>query len=348
MPEKKRVSPWLRGTLYVVAILVLPAFIIQTIRTDAIDPKQPRPTLQIFRFSSIVRTGAFYGRLHWRDSAIAKFQEAELFAEQMSDRRYESLQEARSQLAESYLSAGQTAEAEQTYARIVKSSMDAGDSLRLKNQFEKAVPMYRDAEKFAQKLTVAKGESLLSAQRSLAGCLLALKRNAELEPVYTRIIATLQDQADPYNLELGNYYQALAMVRSDLVDFAGAEEALLQAAEAYDSVAAHFSASYDSSGRDLQAKSQKDFITASLAICYFNEKKMNLALSAAEDAFQNLSRRAGPRGVPIGVYTVGLQAATAVNNHDQVQLWQKRLDELTSNHPRAAEESAIPGVAHVP
>jgi len=329
MPEKKRVSPWLRGTLYVVALLFLPMFVIQVVRPDALNPKEHRPTLQSVKFRFLLNTGIFFERLRRNESAISKFQEAEQFAEQLTDTKYEALQEARVQLAESYVSAGRTSDADQVYARIVRSSTDAGDAFRKKSQFDAAVPKYQDAEKFAQKLTTTKFASLLSAERSLAGCLLALKRNAELEQVYARIVNTLKDEGDPDDVELGNAYQALAMARSDLSDWAGAEKALLQANDIYDQIILHFSGIYDPSSRALLARQQKDFDAWYLAICYFNEKKMDLALTTAESAFQVLGGREGPRNVPIGVYTVGLGAATALNNQNQIQVWQQRVDDLT-------------------
>jgi hypothetical protein len=97
MPEKQRVSPWLRGTLYVVAILFLPAFLILTFRPDVLDPKQPRPTMQSFKFGYLIKTGSLYERFNWHDSAIAKFQEAEQYAGQMTgaDTQYESAQRVR-------------------------------------------------------------------------------------------------------------------------------------------------------------------------------------------------------------------------------------------------------------
>jgi len=347
MAEKKSVSPWLRGTLYVVAILFLPTFVIQLVRPDALNAGMRRPTLQTFTFRFLLDTGIFLDRMGRHESAISQFESAEQYAGRLTDTKYESLQEARVRLAESYMAAGSASEAEQTYAKIVQTSMDAGDVFRQKNQFDAAVPKYEDAEKFAQKLTVTKFASLLSAQRSLAGCLMALKRSGELEQVDARIITTLQDQSDPYSVELGDAYRTLAMARSNLADYAGAEQALLQANDIYNKIIEEFSGKYDPSGRALQAKEQKDFNTWYLAVTYFNEKKMDLALATAEDAFQVLSRRVGARGVPIGVYTAGLQAATALNNQEQVQVWQQRLSDLTPNRPRASEGDVSSGGSRV-
>jgi hypothetical protein len=45
---------------------------------------------------------------------------------------------------------------------------------------------------------------------------------------------------------------------------------------------------------------------------------------------------------------VGLQAAAALNNRDQVQRWQHRLDELTPTRLQDPERPDSRGVAQVP
>jgi len=192
--------------LYVVAVLFLPTFLIQVLRPDALDAKAHRPTVRTVKFSVLLRTGILYEWMRWNDSAIAKFQEADQYAENLTDTKYESLQKARERLAETYLVTGRPSDAEQVCAKIVQSSMETAFSLRLRNNYGEAIPKYEDAERFSQKLTTARLASLFQAQRGLSGCLLALQRNAELEPVYTRMLDTLQQIGDPYDIELGNTY----------------------------------------------------------------------------------------------------------------------------------------------
>jgi len=347
MFPRKQTSPWLRGALYVVAILFLPTFIIQLVRPDALSPGAHRPTLRSFEFSFLLETGTAFEKLHWHDPAIAEFQAAEQLALQSGDAGYESVREARAHLAGSYASAGRASDAEKMYAAIVKTSLEAGDALREKSQFEAAVPKYQDAEQFSQRLTTAKLASLLRSQRSLAGCLMVLKRYSDLAAVNQRIIVTLTDQGESHQIELGDAYEALAMAQSGMNDWARAEQSLLQAKDVYDQIVDH------SSGNDLsddarKAAQQRDFLTYSLAVCYFNEKKMELALSTDEDAFLALSARLGPVRIPAGVYTVGLQAANALGNQDQVETWKHRIDDLSPNHSAAAEESLPAQIPQVP
>ncbi len=336
MAEKKPVSPWLRGTLYVVAVLCLPTFLIQVLRPEALDPKAHRPTVQTVKFSVLLKTGILYEWLRRNDSAIAEFQEAERYSEQLTDARYDSLQKARERLAEAYLMTGRSSDAEQVYARIVQSSMETGDALAQKNHYAEAIPKYEDAENFSQKLTSRKLAAVFQAERSLSGCLMTLEQNAELEAVYTRMLGTLQETGDPYDIEIGNTYRMMAMARSKLNDWAGAEDALLQADDAYDQIIFHFGRTDDS--RVLLAKQQKDFTAWYMAVCYLNEKKYDRALSTAEDAFEMLSRREGARDVPLGVYTAGLQAAIALGNREQIRVWQLRMDDL-QNPARNPENS---------
>jgi len=344
MAENKRVSPWLRGTLYVVAILSLPTFLIQVLRPDALDAKAHRPTVQTVKFSFLLRTGILYEWLRWNDSAIAKFQEAEQYAGNLTDTKYESLRKARARMAETYLVAGRTSDAELVYAKIVQSSMETALALRIKNNYGDAIPKYEDAERFSQKLTNTRLASLFQAQRGLSACLVALQRNAELEPVYTRMLNTLQEIGDPYDIELGNTHEMIAMVRSKLNNWPGAEDALLQADDDYDQIIFHFGRTDDP--RVLQAKAQKDFTGWYMAVCYYNEQKYDRALSAAEDAYEVLSRRVGARNVPLGVCTAGQQAAIALGNREQTRVWQLRMSELQNsgnpNNSVGSESGQIP------
>lgn len=344
MAENKRVSPWLRATLYVVAILFLPTFLIQVLRPDALDAKAHRPTVQTVEFSVLLRTGIVYEWLRWNTAAVAKFQEAERYAENLTDTKYQSLQKACERLAETYLVAGRLSDAEQVYTKIVRSSMETALALRIKNNYSDAIPKYEDAERFSQRLTTTRLASLFQAQRGLSGCLLALQRNAELEPVYTRMLNTLQEIGDPYDIELGNTYRMIAMTRSKLNNWPGAEGALLQADDAYDQIIFHFGRTDDT--RVLQAKEQKDFTGWYRAVCYYNEQKYDRALTAAEDAYEVLSRRVGARNVPLGVCTAGQQAAIALGNREQTGVWQLRMSELQNsgnpNNSAGSEAGQIP------
>jgi tetratricopeptide (TPR) repeat protein len=333
MPEKKPVSPWLRGTLYVVAILFLPTFLIQLVRPDALDPNAHRPTLLPFRFSFLVQTGAFYERLHWHDFAIAEFQKAEQFAAQLpdADAQYASAQRARYLLAQSYVSAGRPSDAEQTYARIVKAGMDTGDAFRERNQFEQAAPRYQDAERYAQKLTTAKFASVQSARQDLAICLTALNRNTELEQVDLDMVAAMQETPEPDILTIGNTWQSVAFARSHVQNWAGAEQALLQAIDDYDSIIQRFSGQYDPEGRVPQAKTLKNITTWWLAVAYLNEGKMDQARSTAEAAYQIFSQPPITQDIVLQLIAVGLKAATAENDPVQIDLWQQRWNGLAPN-----------------
>jgi len=129
----------------------------------------------------------------------------------------------------------------------------------------------------------------------------------------------------------------IAMARSKLNNWPGAEDALLQADDAYDQIIFHFGRTDDT--RVLQAKEQKDFTGWYMAVCYYNEQKYDRALSAAEDAYEVLSRREGARNVPLGVCTAGQQAAIALGNREQTRVWQLRMSEL-QNSARSPNNSA--------
>jgi hypothetical protein len=137
--------------------------------------------------------------------------------------------------------------------------MDAGDAFRRKNQFDAAIPKYCEAERFWQNLKTEKFSALLSEQRSLAGRSVAPKRNPELEQAYSRLVGTLREQGDLYDIDLGNACRMLAVARSHLNNWAGAELTLREAHAIYEQIILHFSE--PAPRLALQAQQQKDFTT---------------------------------------------------------------------------------------
>jgi hypothetical protein len=341
MAQKRRVSPWLRGTLYVIAVLFLPLFLIQTFRPDVLDPKSPRPTLQTFRFDFIVKTGSLYERLAWHELAIAKFQEGEQFASQMTDAQYPSLLQARERLAEAELAVGRTSDADRVYTRIIDAAMQAGDASLVKTQWSEAASEYRDAERFAKKLSANKSAPLLKARQSLATCLNALNQNQELATLDQDMIDAMQESGDTDGLALGNAYQSLAFARSRTQDWAEAEQALLHAMDSYDSVLQFPSGQSDIQNRVAQAQQMKNIVTWYLAVVYLNEGKTGAALSTADAAFQIFSAQPVETGITMQIISVGVKAATAAKDQDQIELWQKRLSDATGGQSQFVSPMAV-------
>jgi hypothetical protein len=331
MAEKNTMSPWVRGFVALIAILLLPTLVIQLVRPDALDPDARRPTLAASKFRILIASGRIFDRLHRADTAISRFRSAEQLAEQMPD-SYGPLQAARILLAESYARTGQPSAAEQTYAQIVKSSMEAGDRLTSEKQFDAAIPKYEDAERFAPHLVSMRLPSLRNAERGLAGCFYALHRDRELEAVDRRTIATLSQAGAPQDLSRAEAYQSLARARSALDNWAGAEEALLQADAFYNRIVERWSGRNDSLP-GLRAQQNQDRIRHELAVCYYNENKDDLARARAEERFEVRSRNGGPRNVPMDIYTIGIRCAAHLKNQEQVRIWQQRWNDLSPHHP---------------
>jgi len=332
MQKKKRVSPLLSGALVVVALLCLPTFVVKLVRPEALNPGEHRTSLDQLRFRFLLDTGIFLEGVHRCETAVSRFQEAEQFSQNLTDTKYESLQESRQHLAQCYEALGRNSDAEQVYAGMVKSSLAAGDSLLQANkQFDTALLRYQDAERFSQKLTTAKDPSLQSARWGLVVCFRMFARCPEAEPVYTRLIDTQRESADEYDGALGDTYQDLGFTRSHCNDWAGSEQAYLQAIDIYDKVIQHFSAGYDTESRDLQARQGRDFAILYLGVAYENEGKTDLALSTAETSFQTFSKPPVAGELLRQIIVLGLQAATATGNQNEIDLWQQRLYNLSHN-----------------
>ena len=323
----KPASPVLVWTLVAVCILVLPTAIIRLIRPDALDPSEHRPTGEQYEIKAALQTGVTCEHLHLYSSAISWFQRAERAAASSSDEQYDLLQQAREHLAAVYEKASRSSEAQQTYQRMIQSSTQLGDSLAKKEQYSNAVGKFEDAEKFAQHLSEGKIETLQTARFRAVGCYFALRRNDKAAETAGRLIETQQLSNNPYDAKLASYYEQMAFARSGMGDWPGAEEALHSSISLYDDIVRHYSEKYDPEARDLNAKQERDLDTMQLALVYFNEKKLDLAESTAETAYQALSQRM-PQNVPYQLISVGLQSATALGNQEQEGSWQQRMHDL--------------------
>src|SRR5215470_5817275 len=290
-------SPILVWTLVAVCIVVLPTAIIRLVRPDALDPSEHRPTAAQYKIKAALQTGTTLEQLHLHGSAISWFQSAERAAASSPDDQYNLLQQAREHLAVVYEKASRSSEAQQTYQRMVQSSMQLGDSLTKKEQYSNAVGKFEDAERFALHLSEDKIEALQTARFRAVGCYFALRRNDKAAETAARLIETQEQSNNSYDAKLASYYDQMAFARSGMGDWSGAEEALHSSISIYDDIFRHYSEKYDPEGRDLNARQGRDLDTMQLALLYFNEKKWDLAESTAETAYQALSQRM-PQTVP--------------------------------------------------
>lgn len=323
---KKPASPLLVGTLVAVSILVLPAAVIRLVRPDALNPSEHRPTADSLKISLVLRMGSAFEQFHFYSAAVSWFQKAERAAA-TSPEEYASLQSARERLAGVYERTGRADEAQQAYGRMVRSSIDSAEVLMKKDQYGNAVVKFEDAEKYAQRLTGGKVEAQQNARFRAGGCYFALKRYDKAAETAARLIETQQQAGDPYDAMLAHYYEQMAFARSGMNDWPGAEEALLASIDIDDNIVRHYSEKYDPQGRDLQARQDRDLNTMQLALVYFNEKKLNLAESAAETAYQALAQRA-PQDVPYQLISVGLRSAAMLDSQEQTRTWQQRMNGL--------------------
>jgi tetratricopeptide (TPR) repeat protein len=327
--KSKPTSPILVWTLVGISILCFPILIIKSAVPDLFGPASPQQPLTVaqLKIGFLLDTGIGFQKLGRYETAASWFQRAAQYAEQMPEDQYASLIAARHHLAECYKSLDRSNDAERTYKAMVQTSMETGDALSKKAQYTEAARRFQDAEDFAQNLASARFQALQEARGRQVGCFFALKRNAEAASVTTRMIEAQQELNDPYDSVLAEYYVQLGYARGRLQDWAGAEEAFLDGIATYNSIVRHYSGSYDPEARVENAGHKKDFATMNLAAIYYNQRKMEQALSAAETAYQSLFAQP-QQNAPLDLITVGFQSATALGNEEQAALWQQRLNNL--------------------
>jgi len=325
----KKTSPILIWTLVVVSIACFPIVIVKMAVPGFLGPEEPyrRITFGETEFRLLLDTGVVFQRLGRYKKAASWFQKAERSAQHLSGDQYPFVVDAREHLVTSYQSQGRTDDAEHTYEAMVKTSMEAGEMLSEREQFAQAASRFEDAEKFAGNLTTSRLQALQAARAKQVNCFFALTKKTEAAVVAARMVETQRESGEPYDLQLAEYYFQLAYALGGSQDWAGAEEGWLASIEIYDAIIAHYSGSYDPEARAANARSRRDFAIMNLAATYFNEKKMEQALSAADLAYEGQFAQSSSTA-PLQLITVGLQSATVLGNQDQEALWQQRLKDL--------------------
>lgn len=326
--SKKPASPILVWTLVAVCIACFPPVIVKWASPDS-EGHRHWISAGEAKFKLYLETGIVFQSLGRYTTATYWFQKAERSAQQLSDGQYPLLVEAREHLAECYKEQKRNDDAQRTYQSMVRMSMEAGGALSKNDQFAQAVKRFEDAEKFAGNLETSRVAAVQEARARQVGCYFALNKNAEAAIVATRMVETQQELGDPYDSLLAEYYVQLAYARGGSQDWAAAEEAWREAIGIYNAIDVHYSGINDREARAANARFQMANATLNLAATYFNENKMELALSTAESAYAALEIRS-PTAVPIELITVGFQSAKALGNRDSEAIWRQRMEGLCS------------------
>jgi tetratricopeptide (TPR) repeat protein len=140
------------------------------------------------------------------------------------------------------------------------------------------------------------------------------------------MIASVRQPLNDYDSALGQGYSNIAFMRSKLPDWEGTEKACARAMEEYDKTIATYRASGSSDVRFSKAMAMYW-----LALAYANQRKQDLALSAADNAFQYTAQLHNPAQLARMIADLGLQEAKASRQQELITTCQNRLSELPAD-----------------
>lgn len=173
--------------------------------------------------------------------ALARYLDAEHSGAVLTDQQYESLKNARLQVAQIYERADARSEAENVYRALAACAIQQGQTWFQAKHLEPAVARAQDAEQFSDRFNEGKRESLQQAVYLSVNALTGLHRYPEAGQAEQRMIDYLKSSADDYDKALSDEYVNLANIYASAKDWQGSELALVSAINACDRTLAHYS-----------------------------------------------------------------------------------------------------------
>jgi tetratricopeptide (TPR) repeat protein len=170
------------------------------------------------------------------------------------------------------------------------------------------------------------------ARQRLAEVFWKLKRYSDTDSVFDRMIASVRQPLNDYDSALGQGYSNIAFMRSKLPDWEGTEKACTRAIEEYDKTIATYPESGSSGGHPVSnVRFFKAMAMYWLALAYANQRNQDLALSAADNAFQYAAQLHNSGQLVRTIAVLGLREAKGSQQQEFVTTWHKRLSDLPAD-----------------
>jgi tetratricopeptide (TPR) repeat protein len=310
--------------LALVAVVSIPPSLVHWWFSRPLAAPTAKPSPDQTRFEAAFHEGLQFEQSKQYELAIGKFHEAQLFANRLAeDQRHPSIRICDEHLLNCYTANGQDDLASGAYRRVTLGFIDEGEFLRRNRRFEDARPRFEQAEQRILQMSEPNERDLEVVRKELVEVYWNLQRYSDVDGVYARMIQSVHQPLNDYRSVLGEKYMEIAQMRSRYNDWQGAEKACLQAIEEFDRTLNTYPKSETSS-----AHTSKLVVMHWLEIAYAREGKTDLALSAAEDAFQANQQMWGSHGMARDISTLALELAKQANDPQLVQQWQQRLNSL--------------------
>lgn len=329
MAISKRVQAFARFSLYGLAILLGPVFLIRyfvypsrtpgTGTTSVASP--PQGTLNP-NFASRLQAAQKQFQDGLYADALAGYLEAEKAVPQLNDAEYAALRQARLQLAAAYESAGQSPAANKVYIALVSCALREAKKMSESSGWDQALARTQDAEQFAHQVT---GDQRLMMYRVMDAVVAAQRGARRLSDALheqQRLVDYLENgERDEL---LAKAYANLGSVYADLRQWDKAEQALNRSAE--------ISGLAENQQRSAEADFDQNFVDYQLVSVYLNSGQTDLGLVRAEEyytKYQSALNSLNYNYPPNRFATLGLALARQAKKPEAISLWEGRTHVLS-------------------
>jgi hypothetical protein len=321
--DRKRV---LELILAVVCVLFLPGYLVNLYfsRHNAQASSEAPVTDPHFKAAFDAGVALEQGQ-QYRD-AIPKFLESEMYAAKMPKGKYAALETAIEHYRNCNAALGEQDTVRAANKQLIRTLFEEGDSLRNANQLEQSVPKFQQVEEAAEGINDFEVPIQDLARQRLVEVFWKLKRYSDEDAVTDRMAASVHEPLNDYNSALGQEYYNIAYLRSQLADGEGMQKACVRAIEEFDKTIAAYPESNTGNARFAKVMTMY-----ALATAYTNQHKQDLALSAADDAFQYGTQVHISEQLLRQIAQLGLRSASASKQQELIATWQSRLADLPAD-----------------
>ncbi|HWZ97755.1 MAG TPA: hypothetical protein VN025_08350 [Candidatus Dormibacteraeota bacterium] len=312
--------------LAIVCILFIPGYLVNLYFSHRNAATAPETPIHDPQFTAAFDAGVALEKHQQYQEAISKFLEAEMIAGKMRSGKYPALETAIEHYRSCNAALGQQDVVQAASKQLIRVLFEDGDSLRNANQLEASVPKFQQVEEAAEGMNDFEVPIQDLARQRLVEVFWKLKRYSDADAAADRIIASVHQPLNDYDSALGEKYYSIAYLRSQLTDWQGMEKPLARATEEYDKTIASYPESNTGNARFAKAMAMY-----ALATAYANQRKQDLALSAADNAFQYTVQVHSPEQLKKQIAQLGLQLANASKQKELITTWQARLADLPAD-----------------
>lgn len=278
------------------------------------------------KFVEAFQAGIALEQQHRCDDAFNKFMEAEYYASKFTEGKNAAFRDVAEHLLACAVETGDVQRADNHRKQLVRLIIEDGLDQRNRGHFDEAAAKFQEAEQRAVALDPPDPGLVQDARVPLAAALWKLGKVEDAEAAFSRMTSDVAQPLNDYTSVLGHKYLEVARIQSELGDWAGAQASCQHAIEEFDKTLFSYPAN---SGQSLSL--DKSLAMHWLQVAYVRQKKYDLSLTAAEQAYAYTEQVNGPAEIKRQIAGLALDTAKTTSQQDAIGRWQQKLDSLPAN-----------------